>query len=124
MLGYECFVGVIISDNELFIREAGEHCQRDIEPVNLGMKLTLQGSFERCDSLFILSLICAFRSSATCYAPRAQAKPAVIGAGSPPALGYPAKIDANGVHRPASPLPTHANQQPTTRTWNTPVTGS
>lgn len=50
MLGYECFVGVIISDNELFIREAGEHCQRDIEPVNLGMKLTLQGAFS---SLFV-----------------------------------------------------------------------
>lgn len=43
VLGYECFVGVIINDGELFIKEAGEHCQRDVEPLSLGMKVTRQG---------------------------------------------------------------------------------
>lgn len=43
VLGYECFVGVIINDGELFIKEAGEHCQRDVEPLRLGMKVTRQG---------------------------------------------------------------------------------
>ena len=57
VLGYECFVGVIINDGELFIKEAGEHCQRDVEPLRLGMKVTRQ---------------------ATCYAPRPSAKPNTI----------------------------------------------
>ncbi len=43
ILGYECFVGVVINDAELFIKEAGENCQRDVEPLKLGMKLSRQG---------------------------------------------------------------------------------
>ncbi len=43
IFGYECFVGVIINEAELFIKEAGENCQRDVEPLRLGMKLTRQG---------------------------------------------------------------------------------
>ena len=35
VFGYECFVGVIINDGELFINEAGEHCQRDVNPLRL-----------------------------------------------------------------------------------------
>ena len=44
VLSYECFVGVIINDGELYIKEAGEHCQRDAEPLRLGMKVTRQGA--------------------------------------------------------------------------------
>ncbi|KAL1493392.1 hypothetical protein ABEB36_011453 [Hypothenemus hampei] len=37
---YECFVGSIISDKEINIKEAGEHCQRNIDPQKYGMRLT------------------------------------------------------------------------------------
>jgi len=57
IFGYECFVGVIINEAELFIKEAGENCQRDVEPLRLGMKLTRQ---------------------AMCYTPRPSSKPATI----------------------------------------------
>ncbi|XP_075218915.1 uncharacterized protein LOC142323319 isoform X2 [Lycorma delicatula] len=37
---YECFVGSIVSNNEIYIKEAGEHCERDVDPLHLGMKLS------------------------------------------------------------------------------------
>nr|CAD7444045.1 unnamed protein product [Timema bartmani] len=37
---FECFVGSILSDTEIFIKEAGDHCQRDVDPMQHGMKLT------------------------------------------------------------------------------------
>ncbi|XP_022186189.1 uncharacterized protein LOC111045173 isoform X1 [Nilaparvata lugens] len=40
---YECFVGSIISDTEIYIKEAGEHCERSVNPLHLGMKLTNKG---------------------------------------------------------------------------------
>lgn len=43
---YECFVGSIISDNEIYIKEAGKHCERDIDPLRLGMKLLRKGAQE------------------------------------------------------------------------------
>lgn len=111
VLGYECFVGVIINDGELFIKEAGEHCQRDVEPLRMGMKVTRQ---------------------ATCYAPRPSAKPNAIATAATSATSFnpntnamhPSVVDSNGVHRPASSLPPHnGNNQPTTiRTWK-PATG-
>lgn len=36
---YECFVGSIITDKEIYIKEAGEHCQRNVDPLKYGMKL-------------------------------------------------------------------------------------
>lgn len=43
---YECFVGSIISANEdIYIKEAGTHCQRNINPLKDGMKLTKQGLY-------------------------------------------------------------------------------
>lgn len=39
---YECFVGSIITDNDIFIKEAGEHCQRHVDPLTFGMKLNRQ----------------------------------------------------------------------------------
>ncbi|EFX85663.1 hypothetical protein DAPPUDRAFT_313799 [Daphnia pulex] len=112
VLGYECFVGVIINDGELFIKEAGEHCQRDVEPLRMGMKVTRQ---------------------ATCYAPRPSAKPNAIATAATSATSFnpntnamhPSVVDSNGVHRPASSLPPHnGNNQPTTiRTWK-PATDS
>ncbi|XP_049805060.1 uncharacterized protein LOC126248252 isoform X2 [Schistocerca nitens] len=41
---YECFVGSIVSEDEIFIKEAGEHCQRNIDPLQHGMKLSKMGS--------------------------------------------------------------------------------
>ncbi|GFG31845.1 hypothetical protein Cfor_02655 [Coptotermes formosanus] len=41
---YECFVGFIISNNEIHIKEAGDHCQRNIDPMHYGMKLTRKGT--------------------------------------------------------------------------------
>lgn len=40
---YECFVGSIISDTEIFIKEAGEHCQRQADPLKYVMRLNKQG---------------------------------------------------------------------------------
>lgn len=40
---YECFVGKIVSNNEIYIKEAGEHCERKVDPLKLGMKLTRKG---------------------------------------------------------------------------------
>ncbi|KAG8245161.1 hypothetical protein J6590_009237 [Homalodisca vitripennis] len=36
---YECFVGSIVSNNDIYIKEAGEHCGRGINPKHMGMKL-------------------------------------------------------------------------------------
>lgn len=41
---YECFVGSIISNNEIHIKEAGDHCQRNIDPMHYGMKLLRKGT--------------------------------------------------------------------------------
>lgn len=40
---YECFVGAIVSDTEIFIKEAGEHCERELNPSEYGMRLTRKG---------------------------------------------------------------------------------
>jgi hypothetical protein len=45
---YECFVGFIISNNEIHIKEAGDHCQRNIDPMHYGMKLTRKGRYPVC----------------------------------------------------------------------------
>ncbi|XP_046406160.1 uncharacterized protein LOC124171057 [Ischnura elegans] len=41
---YECFVGSIVTNSEIYIKEAGEHCQRNVNPLLDGMKLTKRGS--------------------------------------------------------------------------------
>ncbi|KAH1023040.1 hypothetical protein HUJ04_012322 [Dendroctonus ponderosae] len=45
---YECFVGSILTDKEINIKEAGEHCQRNIDPLKYGMKLTKTKSIYSC----------------------------------------------------------------------------
>ncbi|KAF5294827.1 hypothetical protein FQA39_LY00311 [Lamprigera yunnana] len=43
---FECFVGSIISQKEdIYIKEAGEHCQRQIDPLQYSMKLIKQGLY-------------------------------------------------------------------------------
>ncbi|XP_065165878.1 uncharacterized protein [Atheta coriaria] len=43
---YECFVGSIVSSKEdIYITEAGEHCQRRIDPLQYGMKLVKKGLY-------------------------------------------------------------------------------
>jgi len=109
VLGYECFVGLIISDSELFIKEAGEHCQRDVEPLKMGMKLSRQ---------------------ATCYAPRILSKPNAIAIPTS-SFQLPANVESNNILRPAVPVPSipvvptiplPPQIQTTTKIWN-PVTG-
>lgn len=40
---YECFVGRIVSGQKLFIKEAGDHCQRHVDPYKYGMELKKVG---------------------------------------------------------------------------------
>lgn len=40
---YECFVGFIMSNHEIYIIEAGEHCDRKLDPFRFGMKLLRKG---------------------------------------------------------------------------------
>ncbi|XP_008551662.1 uncharacterized protein LOC103574089 [Microplitis demolitor] len=39
----ECFVGLIVNDDEIYIKEAGDHCLRDIDPRTEGMRLYRKG---------------------------------------------------------------------------------
>ena len=39
----ECFVGLIVNDQEIYIKEAGGHCLRNINPKSSGMRLYKQG---------------------------------------------------------------------------------
>ncbi|KAK4871785.1 hypothetical protein RN001_015909 [Aquatica leii] len=49
---FECFVGSIISEKEdIYIKEAGEHCQRLIDPLQYGMKLIKQGLYSCIGSI-------------------------------------------------------------------------
>lgn len=52
---YECFVGARSSNEKIYIREAGEHCQRHIDPHQYGMKLEKTSSYT-CNSKLILSM--------------------------------------------------------------------
>ncbi|CAG9816708.1 unnamed protein product [Phaedon cochleariae] len=45
---YECFVGSIINDQEIYIKEAGEHCQRHVDPLRYGMKLIKKQPLYSC----------------------------------------------------------------------------
>ncbi|XP_056645658.1 uncharacterized protein LOC130450935 isoform X1 [Diorhabda sublineata] len=45
---YECFVGSIFSETEIFIKEAGEHCQRNVDPSRYGMKLIKKQPLYSC----------------------------------------------------------------------------
>ena len=45
----ECFVGLIVNDEEIYIKEAGGHCIRNIDPKQQGMRLYKKGKrFMRC----------------------------------------------------------------------------
>ncbi|XP_060828885.1 uncharacterized protein LOC132914083 isoform X1 [Bombus pascuorum] len=39
----ECFVGLIVNDEEIYIKEAGDHCMRNIDPKKEGMRLYKKG---------------------------------------------------------------------------------
>lgn len=39
---YECFVGSMISEYEISVREAGKHCERNMNSLMLEMKLSLK----------------------------------------------------------------------------------
>ncbi|XP_071516653.1 uncharacterized protein [Panulirus ornatus] len=41
---YECFAGVVVNVNEIFIIEAGTSCQRGLQPLAYGMKLVRQAT--------------------------------------------------------------------------------
>ncbi|XP_018568692.1 uncharacterized protein LOC108908962 isoform X2 [Anoplophora glabripennis] len=45
---YECFVGSIFTDEEIYIKEAGEHCQRNVDPLRHGMKLIKKQPLYSC----------------------------------------------------------------------------
>lgn len=35
-----------MSNNEIYIKEAGEHCERELDPSEYGMKLTRRGKMK------------------------------------------------------------------------------
>lgn len=41
---YECFVGNMLSDRKVFIKEAGEHCQRNVDLYRYGMEMNKKGN--------------------------------------------------------------------------------
>lgn len=43
----ECFVGLIVNDEEIYIKEAGDHCIRNIDPKKEGMRLYKKGECRR-----------------------------------------------------------------------------
>ncbi|CAH2006229.1 unnamed protein product [Acanthoscelides obtectus] len=45
---YECFVGSIITDMNIYIKEAGGHCQRNVDPLRYGMQLTKKRPLYSC----------------------------------------------------------------------------
>lgn len=51
---YECFVGSIISEYEIYIKEASEHCQRHIDPLQYGMKLNKKQLYSCISNIFCL----------------------------------------------------------------------
>ena len=122
ILGYECFVGAIISESELFIKEAGEHCQRDVEPLKLGMKLVRQG--RDCTPIIFqyhykfLTFVPARLNAATCHVPRPSSQPNPISIS--PDSDQQSHI-ISGLKRPTTSAP--SNDQSSTELWN-PVPGN
>jgi len=51
----ECFVGLIVNDEEIYIKEAGDHCIRNIDPKKQGMRLQKKGkhSYESAYEAFM-----------------------------------------------------------------------
>ncbi len=39
-IGYECFVGLFTAKGDIFLREAGNNCERGQEPLKYGMRMT------------------------------------------------------------------------------------
>ncbi|XP_020289129.1 uncharacterized protein LOC109857350 [Pseudomyrmex gracilis] len=46
----ECFVGLIVNDEEIYIKEAGDHCIRNIDPKTQGMRLYKKGQCYGCSA--------------------------------------------------------------------------
>lgn len=44
---YECFVGAMTPENKIFLKEAGENCQRNVNPYRFGMEI-----HQTCKSTF------------------------------------------------------------------------
>lgn len=40
VLTYECFAGILVNEDEAVIIEAGVNCQRGLDPLTKGMKLS------------------------------------------------------------------------------------
>ena len=58
---YECFGGVVVNNQEIFIIEAGINCQRGLKPLTYGMKLTKQGKLREFKYLFNWIIFHSFR---------------------------------------------------------------
>ncbi|XP_076029973.1 uncharacterized protein LOC143018485 [Oratosquilla oratoria] len=43
---YECFAGVVVNSQEIYIIEAGKSCKRGLQPLAFGMKLSMRASCE------------------------------------------------------------------------------
>lgn len=56
----ECFVGLIVNDEEIYIKEAGDHCIRNIDPKKQGMRLYKKGKHSYEMHLFMHSVCLSF----------------------------------------------------------------
>lgn len=63
---YECFLGALASTEEIFIKEAGEHCRRDIDPYRYSMQLNKTAA---CPHRMDLSAIAAHDTIPTSSSP-------------------------------------------------------
>lgn len=57
---YECFVGIIKPNGEVFIKEAGPVCSRGVNPEVLGMKLQKKGKNLLCSGCCFGGLLLLF----------------------------------------------------------------
>lgn len=66
---YECFLGALASTEEIFIKEAGEHCRRDIDPYRYSMQLNKTRACPQVQMKMDLSPIVAHDTASTASSP-------------------------------------------------------
>lgn len=75
---HECFVGSITSEEEIYIIEAGEHCNRKLNPLDYGMKLVRQGSCTTGEATTERPIPPPFRPAVPTTAPPRPSRPSSV----------------------------------------------
>ncbi|CAD7085507.1 unnamed protein product [Hermetia illucens] len=58
---YECFVGAMTPENKIFLKEAGENCQRNVNPYRFGMEIHQTSKCKRTPKPITTSTTTTFR---------------------------------------------------------------